>query len=1317
MKDILTINLLIKCLLWTFLYLREMNPITTEKIIEQKRKNEEIQIVDMKIGKYDRVKIINSDYIPNRVYVNNVLTNIDSSGYIILKNKENLFNNITMEWDKKAIKYSKLFQNIESALEIDLSRLDISGIKSIKNMFINCNQLKSINFGNFDTSSITDMSSMFENCFSIEELNLSIFNTSNVIYMNSMFKGCNSLTSLDLSNFQTSKLENISRMFEDCNYLEYLDITSFNTSLITSMDSLFSGCHALISINLTNFITNQVKNMTKMFNLCSSLIYIDLSNLDTSKVKDMSFMFGNCFNLISLNLSNFFVSKVENMESMFAGCLSLELIDLSNFDTSELTKMDYMFSNCNSLLSLDISSFSISQRSMVGFCEYCTSLTSIKFSREYKLVGNIFQMFSGCLSLHSLDLYNFDFGLNTNFESLFSGCISLTSLDLSNIDSSSVTNMVYMFLNCKSLKKLNIKHIKASQVKYMSGMFYNCSSLTSIDLSSFNSSLVIEMSSLFFGCSRLVSLDISNFNTSLITNMNSMFSGCSSLTYLNLSNFITSLVFNMDSMFFNCKNLKSLDLSSFNTEKLGTIDKMFYGCINLEYINIYNFSDGFINKPKHLFYGTKDNIVYCIKNESNAEIIINEIRKNKCPINDCSTDWKHKKKKMIDKNNICIDECQNDGTYKYEYEYNCFDKCPKGTLSSKDNLYICEKIINECNAHFPFISVKNKSCIEECTCQDFFDDICTVNNIDNKNQTNLTDNIIKGIQNGSINYLLEDVMNEKKDIIKIANDTLYQITSTYNQNNKIYDNISSIKFGQCENILKDIYNIPSNEPLIIFKTEKYIEGILIPLIYYDIFNPITKEKLDFNYCKNIYIDFIIPVSIDEKNSFEYDPNNSYYNDFCHTYTSENNTDIILYDRKNKFNNLHLSLCENNCSYNGYDSKNKKSLCHCPIKDRIIFIQKINKSELIFKFDIKKQPMNFYVIKCYKNLFSNEIIKNIGNYIILIILFINLLSAFLVYTKEYDLLLKQIGDLLNTTILENNNETHSKKDSKFDEQLKDISIGGFYSSKNTKFSSLKNNISKSNNEIKIDLNFSISNNDSDNSKTKNWQKKQKNYLDYEINTFSYQEALENDQRTNFQYYISLIRLKHIIIFTFFYSNKDYNSFMIKICLFFLYFSLYFLTNTIFFYDSTLHKIYEDGGKFNFIYNLPKIIYSSIISSIIYAFVRKLTLTSQNILEIKHEKKNHNLNARVLIAIKKIKIKFICFFLLNIFFLLIIWYYISCFCAVYKNSQLYLVKNTLISYFISLIYPFIISFIPCFFRISAFKGFGIYLYRISKVIQFM
>ena len=53
-----------------------------------------------------------------------------------------------------------------------------------------------------------------------------------------------------------------------------------------------------------------------------------------------------------------------------------------------------------------------------------------------------------------------------------------------------------------------------------------------------------------------------------------------------------------------------------------------------------------------------------------------------------------------------------------------------------------------------------------------------------------------------------------------------------------------------------------------------------------------------------------------------------------------------------------------------------------------------------------------------------------------------------------------------------------------------------------------------------------------------------YTDDEINELPYNLALQFDKRTYCQYYISLIKTKHNLIFSFFY-DKDYNSKIIKI----------------------------------------------------------------------------------------------------------------------------------------------------------------------------
>ena len=157
------------------------------------------------------------------------------------------------------------------------------------------------------------------------------------------------------------------------------------------------------------------------------------------------------------------------------------------------------------------------------------------------------------------------------------------------------------------------------------------------------------------------------------------------------------------------------------------------------------------------------------------------------------------------------------------------------------------------------------------------------------------------------------------------------------------------------------------------------------------------------------------------------------------------------------------------------------------------------------------------------------------------------------------------------------------------------------------------------------------------------------------------------------------------------------------------------NTLFFNDSFMHRIYLDKGIYNFKYAIPRIIYSLLISSVIMIILRKIFLTHRNILEIKHEKNKFNLKARVTIELRNIKIKFICFFIFTFLFLLLFWHYVSSFCAVYKYTQIYLIKNTLISYSLELIYPFIIYLLPGLFRISAFKSPGKCLYKISQIIQ--
>ena len=131
---------------------------------------------------------------------------------------------------------------------------------------------------------------------------------------------------------------------------------------------------------------------------------------------------------------------------------------------------------------------------------------------------------------------------------------------------------------------------------------------------------------------------------------------------------------------------------------------------------------------------------------------------------------------------------------------------------------------------------------------------------------------------------------------------------------------------------------------------------------------------------------------------------------------------------------------------------------------------------------------------------------------------------------------------------------------------------------------------------------------------------------------------------------------------------------------------------------MHKIYEDKGKFNIIYQLPQIIYSYLISSVLDTLLQLLALTDDDIIHFKQ----NNVNEKETALKRKLCIKFICFFILGFICLLCFGYYLSMFCAIYINTQIHLIKDTLLSFGISLVSPIIINIFPGIFRIPALSN---------------
>ena len=580
------------------------------------------------------------------------------------------------------------------------------------------------------------------------------------------------------------------------------------------------------------------------------------------------------------------------------------------------------------------------------------------------------------------------------------------------------------------------------------------------------------------------------------------------------------------------------------------------------------------------------------------------------------------------------------------------------------------------------------------------------------------DDIIKSIKQDIISHNIDSLLSnvtggEKKDILIKEDKVLYQITTTDNQNSNQYNNVSTIKLGECEDILKEVYGIDKNQSLIIFKVDYYMEGLLIPIIGYEVYEPKNKTKLDLSLCNKTSINYNIPVSINEDNLFKYDPNSEYYNDECNTYTTEDGTDILINDRQEEFVDNNMSLCENICTYVGYNSTNKKAICECGIKYQEFLIEELNNQNNLLSADFTSidSDSNFATMKCYEVLFTKDgLITNIGSYILLFIFLILVISAIIFWKVGNHLLETHINNILHSKGMDrltkkrkSSNKIKINKKSK----VKKNNVANPQKKIMKKSSKKVNSFNKKENSVNSKVLLKLKPNKEEKmiithkSEKKIKKLKKKVFVDYVINHLSYKEALIYDKRTYLEYYISLLRTKHPIFFTFCFV-KDYNILIIKICISLLSFTVYLAINALFFNNTIIHKIYLNEGKYDIVSVLPRIFLSFVISHIINIIFRICFLSERELYFI--EKQETLLKAKK--KSKSVKfcfsIKYFIFFIFSLIFLILLWYYLASFCAIYQNSQVFVLLNTIISCGISLIYPFFINLIPGIFRMYSLNS---------------
>ena len=465
----------------------------------------------------------------------------------------------------------------------------------------------------------------------------------------------------------------------------------------------------------------------------------------------------------------------------------------------------------------------------------------------------------------------------------------------------------------------------------------------------------------------------------------------------------------------------------------------------------------------------------------------------------------------------------------------------------------------------------------------------------------------------------------------------------------------------------------------------------------------------------------------------------FYNDLCSPYKSKNGTDVLLSDRKNDYYNNNFTTCQSNCQYSAFEGSYQLLKCECKVVVDDIDIKKFDKfSKKITKtfVDILTNS-NYKVLKCYKLVFNFEFFKtNMGSYIVL-----GFFGAYLCLMCVY--LIKGIApiqkDVMNTVRdkfklddekAEDKNDvnTYDKKYSNSFPPKKRKSIAGQNTAdvdgdadkkerrKSIKHKSRRKSKSKSHrkNDKEDKLNIieatekeeivvedinkkthdkkhksnerrkSKSKGKENNEKFEIKEKKDISKLDnLDLNNLVYDEAFEYDKRTFGQIYWNKLQKKHLLIYTF-CAFHDYNLIYIKIARFIFLICTSMAMNVFFFFDSSMHKLYVDYGKYSFIAQIPQIIYSSIVSLVIEILIGFLSFTDVYIYQVR-QLKEYKPEA-VKKVLKSIKIKLIIFFVITFLFFAFYWYWISAFCAVYNNTQVTYFKDFATSFTLGLVYPF-------------------------------
>ena len=558
-----------------------------------------------------------------------------------------------------------------------------------------------------------------------------------------------------------------------------------------------------------------------------------------------------------------------------------------------------------------------------------------------------------------------------------------------------------------------------------------------------------------------------------------------------------------------------------------------------------------------------------------------------------------------------------------------------------------------------------------------------------------------------------------------------------------------LDISECEKILKKKYGLPDEEDLIIIKGEElrqYAETYFGVGLEYQLFSTSLGAFLPLSDCQdegttvtvsNVFSNPFNTSSlvslfqsktaaVVSENNDPFDYSSPFFNDICTPFTNENGNDVLLDARRKDYLEENPdNLCEPGCQFSAYNAASKLYSCICNIKatpgDEITPLEgnKVYKEMPEGFKDLVSKRSNIAVFKCASQVFSAKgQKKNFGSYILLVALasFIGVIVFHFIKEKgATDSLFSKLSEIPNRIASPPNPHGDKKKDSdskKHEQKGKNIKNEKGKekgNEKGKKHGSKIQNI-RENNNGKTSGRVAFGKNEKPRNIVKDVL-----LSDDQLNKASYDIAYKQDSRSILKIYWSFLKMKQLFIFTF-YTSEDYILRSTKIALFILFIGFYLTFTALFFNDSIMRAIYIYKGNTNAAVHIPNIILSSLCCLVANLIIRFVSLNEREISKIL-QINDPNERKKLSNQMKKISnIKLIVLYSISGALLVLFWYYVSAFCAVFKNSQGHYFINVLVSFIICNLWPCVISLIPAFLRKKALENNSETMYNVSQILSY-